>query len=95
MRLVDHVTLNFNNKLPTAAMFLNIEKAFDTTWHPSLLHKLSKLKYSTSLIKLIGSFRSKKIKIFGGRPNVNGKDDSSRGATRFGPVPYSIQPVYK
>jgi len=31
MRLTDHVTLNFNN-LSTAAVFLDIEKAFDTTW---------------------------------------------------------------
>jgi hypothetical protein len=30
-RLTDHVTLNFNNKMSTAALFLDIEKAFDTT----------------------------------------------------------------
>jgi hypothetical protein len=30
MRLTDHVTLNFNNKMSTAAVFLDIEKAFDT-----------------------------------------------------------------
>jgi hypothetical protein len=32
MRLVDHVTLNFNN-MSTAGVFLDIEKAFDTTWN--------------------------------------------------------------
>jgi hypothetical protein len=32
-----HVTLNFNNDMSTAAVFLDIEKAFDTTWHPVLL----------------------------------------------------------
>jgi hypothetical protein len=32
-------------------IFLDIEKAFDTTWHIGLLHKLSKLEFSTSLIK--------------------------------------------
>jgi hypothetical protein len=37
MRLADHVTLNFNNNISTAAAFLDIEKAFDTTWHPGLL----------------------------------------------------------
>jgi hypothetical protein len=46
MRLMDHVTLNFNNKMSTAAVFLDIEKAFDTTWHPGLLYKLSNLKFS-------------------------------------------------
>jgi hypothetical protein len=60
MRLTDYVTLNFNNKMSTAAVFLDIEKAFDTIWHCGLLYKLSKLEFSTSLIKLIGSFLSQR-----------------------------------
>jgi hypothetical protein len=77
MRLMDHVTLNFNNmstaavfldiekafdttlnfnNMSTAAVFLDIEKAFDTTWHYGLLHKLSKMNFPASLIKLISSF---------------------------------------
>jgi hypothetical protein len=48
MRLTDHVTINFNNKKSTAAVFLDIEKAFETTWHPGLLYKLSKLEFSTN-----------------------------------------------
>jgi hypothetical protein len=39
MRLADHVTLNFNNKMSTAAVFLEIDKAFDTSWHLDLLFK--------------------------------------------------------
>jgi retron-type reverse transcriptase len=39
---------------------LDIEKAFDNTWHPGLLYKLSKLEFSTSLIKLINSFLSQR-----------------------------------
>jgi hypothetical protein len=58
MRLTDHVTLNFNNNMSTAAVFLDIEKAFDTTWHPGLLYKLSKMHFLTSFIKLISSFLS-------------------------------------
>jgi hypothetical protein len=38
MSLTDHVTLNFNNNMSTAAVFLDIEKAFDKTWHLGLLH---------------------------------------------------------
>jgi hypothetical protein len=49
------MTLNFNNKISTAALFLDIEKVIDTTWHPGLLYELSKLKFSTSLIKVISS----------------------------------------
>jgi hypothetical protein len=37
-------------------VFLDIEKAFDATWHPGLLYKLSELEFPTSLIKLISSF---------------------------------------
>jgi hypothetical protein len=37
MRLTDQVTLNFNNIVSTAAVFLDIEKAFDITWYPGLL----------------------------------------------------------
>jgi hypothetical protein len=58
MRLTDHVTLNFNNNMSTAVVFLDIEKAFDTIWHSALVHKLSKLEFSTSLIKLISFFLS-------------------------------------
>jgi hypothetical protein len=39
MRLADHVTINFNNNMSMAAVFLDIERAFDTTWHPGLLYK--------------------------------------------------------
>jgi hypothetical protein len=58
--LTDRVTFHFNNKMSTAAVFVDIEKAFDTTWHSGLPYKLSKLKYSTSFIKLIGYFLSQR-----------------------------------
>jgi hypothetical protein len=60
MRLTDHVTLNFSKS--TAAIFLDIEKAFDTTWHNGLLYMLSKMDLSASLIKLISSFLSNIMK---------------------------------
>jgi hypothetical protein len=60
MRFTDHVTLNFNNHMSMAAVLLDIKKAFDTIWHLGLLYKLSKLKFSVSLIKLIGSFLSQR-----------------------------------
>jgi hypothetical protein len=42
----------------TAAVFLDIEKAFHITWHLNLVYKLSKLQFSISLVKLISSFLS-------------------------------------
>jgi retron-type reverse transcriptase len=46
--------------MSTAAMFLDIEKAFDTTWDSGLIYKLSNMEFSTSLIKLISSFLSQR-----------------------------------
>jgi hypothetical protein len=48
-RLADYVTLNFNNNMSTASVFLDIKKAFNTTWHSDLLNKMSELEFSTSL----------------------------------------------
>jgi hypothetical protein len=59
MRLTD-VILNFNKNISTTAVFLDIEKVFDTTWHLGLLYNLLELKFSISLIKLISSFLSKR-----------------------------------
>jgi hypothetical protein len=42
--------------MSTDAVFLDIEKTFDTIWHLGLLYKLPQLKFSISLIKLISSF---------------------------------------
>jgi hypothetical protein len=50
MRLVDHVTLNFSSNMLMAAIFLDIEKDSDTTWHSGSLYKLSGLEFSTSPI---------------------------------------------
>jgi hypothetical protein len=55
-RLADHVTLDFN--MSTAAVFLDIEKASNTTWHSGFLYKFSELHFSSSLIKLINSLLS-------------------------------------
>jgi hypothetical protein len=58
MRFTDHITLNFN--MSTAAVSLDIEKAFDKTWHFGLLYTFLELKYSISLIKFISSFLSQR-----------------------------------
>jgi hypothetical protein len=68
MKFTDHVTLNFNNNMYTAAVFLDIEKVFGTIWHLGFLYKLSNLKCSISLIRLISTFpphRNLKISVEG------------------------------
>jgi hypothetical protein len=50
--------------MSTAAVFLDIRKAFDTTWYPGLLYKLSEQQFFISLIKLIASFlTNRKFKV--------------------------------
>jgi hypothetical protein len=44
--------------MSTAAVFLDVEEAFDTTWYIGLLYKLYNLKFSISLNKLIIAFLS-------------------------------------
>jgi hypothetical protein len=63
MRLSDYVIVNLNN-ISTAAVFLNIEKAFDTTWRSGLVYKWAELELSTSFIKVIASFLTdRKLKV--------------------------------
>jgi hypothetical protein len=44
--------------MSTAAVFLDIEKAFDSSWLTGLLYTLSKLDFPFRLIKLISIFLS-------------------------------------
>lgn len=48
--------MNKENKQRTAAIFLDIEKAFDRVWHPGLLYKLYQLNTPAYLLALIKSF---------------------------------------
>jgi hypothetical protein len=88
MRLMDHITLNLNNNMSTAVVFMDIEKAFNMAWHISLPYKLLELKFLISLIKLIGSFLREN--------SVEGEISTlrtCRGTTKFCPVPHIVQCV--
>jgi hypothetical protein len=58
LRLTDHVTLNFNNNTSPAALFLDIQQVFDTTWYTGFSYKLFKSQFSASITKPITSFLS-------------------------------------
>jgi hypothetical protein len=64
MRLADHIILNFNNNMSTAAVFLDIKKTFDMTWHSSLLYKLSEPEFLIGLIKLIEAMEAQRLQHF-------------------------------
>ncbi|CAI6364669.1 unnamed protein product [Macrosiphum euphorbiae] len=58
-KLIDDLVINTNNNRHTAAIFLDMEKAFDRVWHDGLIHKLHTMStVPTSLIKIIKSFLS-------------------------------------
>jgi hypothetical protein len=97
MRLTGHVTLNFNNNnMSMAGVFLDIEKAIDTTWHCGLLYKLSKMEFSTSVIKLISSFLSQSKFSVSVEGEISSPREMQAGvASRFCPVPYSVRHVHK
>jgi hypothetical protein len=96
MRLADHVILNFNNNMSAVAVFLDIEKAFDTTWYSGLLYNLTELEFSTSLIKLIISFlTNRKFRVFVGGEFFYAKRNSGSASSRFRPCPNIVRSRYK
>jgi hypothetical protein len=94
MRLMDHVTSNFNDNigLSTPAVFLDIEKV---TWHSEFLYKLQKLQISSSLNCSLAPFIEQKIQSLGSRRNVNAKRNTSKSTSVFLPVPSPLQSTYK
>lgn len=56
LRLVEAFTIAYNKKETTGAIFLDVEKAFDTVWHAGLLSKLFTLNFPPYLINIIRSF---------------------------------------
>jgi hypothetical protein len=89
------VILNFNNKMSTAAVFLDIKKPF--TQHGTLACYIScQIGIFDKLNQAYWLFLSTmKIQCFGRRRNVYTKGNASRVAIMFGPVHYSLQYVHK
>lgn len=55
-RIVETITNAFNHKNKVAGVFLDIEKAFDSLWHPGLIYKMVNYHFPNSMIRLINSF---------------------------------------
>ena len=56
MILASNIETAKHQNLKTAALFMDIEKAFDNVWHKGLLYKLHKLKTPRYLINIIKKF---------------------------------------
>ena len=56
VRLMEYVSGGFNMKQSTISAFLDIEKAYDTTWHTGLIYKLKQYGVPLDLLKIIISY---------------------------------------
>ena len=68
LRLTEYISSGFEMKQSTIATFLDISKAYDTTWHTGLVYKLIKMEVPGDLVKIINSFlaqRSFRVKMDG------------------------------
>lgn len=58
LNLHNEIVKSYNNHQATHAVFLDVQRAFDSLWHAGLLLKLSKLNIPLHFLKLISSFLS-------------------------------------
>jgi Reverse transcriptase (RNA-dependent DNA polymerase)/Endonuclease-reverse transcriptase len=71
-RLTEDITMGFNKKKSTSAIFLDAEKAFDTVWHDGLLHKLTQLNTPSYLVQIVQSYlKNRKFYV-----TINGKNSN-------------------
>jgi Reverse transcriptase (RNA-dependent DNA polymerase). len=66
IRLMEYITSGFERKMTTVAVFLDINKAYDSTWHTGLIYKLLSMNFPGELIRVIDSFlvrRSFRVKV--------------------------------
>lgn len=61
VKLTDQLALNANNGEKTAAIFLDVEQAFDRVWRDGLIYKLHQLNIPTQLLKIILSFLNERF----------------------------------
>jgi hypothetical protein len=55
-KLTKKIKNDWNKHQATAAIYLDVEKAFDRVWHAALIYKLTKFKVSTPLTQLISHY---------------------------------------
>lgn len=56
IRVMETISLRFNQNKSTAINFLDCARAFDTVWHEGLLFKMANSSYPNFLVKIVHSF---------------------------------------
>ena len=84
LRVVEAAALGYQDRAYTAAVSLDVEKAFSTTWHAGLLHKLIQLELPSHIIHILHAFlrhRSFVVQVAGDkstrRPAIGGVPEGS------------------
>jgi Reverse transcriptase (RNA-dependent DNA polymerase). len=54
--LTEYISSGIDNKCSTVAVFLDISKAYDSTWYTWLIHKLIQMSVPEELVKVIDSY---------------------------------------
>jgi hypothetical protein len=72
VRVVDQITMAFNNDAYCMGIFLDVEQAFDRVWHTGLISKLATMRLPDCYIHLIHSYlTNRKFQVScGGRPSA-------------------------
>lgn len=92
LALVEDVIKGFNSLSYTAAVFLDVKKAFDSVWHTGLLYKISKY-LSPSLTILIASYlqnRTFQVKIDGSLSSTRNAIAGVPQGSVLGPILYCL-----
>jgi hypothetical protein len=79
LRLIERITLGFNNNKSTIALFLDIERAFDKVWITGLISKLIKAGVPAHLIHMLHSYLHNRSFTV-----VHGNSESSRRPIQAG-----------
>ena len=56
LRLAETISTGFINRESTVAIFLDIHKAYDSTWHQGLLYKLRTFQFSLPIQRILASY---------------------------------------
>ncbi|KAJ4440578.1 hypothetical protein ANN_08723 [Periplaneta americana] len=56
LRVTEEITKAFQHRYYTTMLLLDVEKVYDTVWHPGLIYKLYQAGIDPSLVRLIASF---------------------------------------
>jgi hypothetical protein len=78
-RIIERITLGFNNRKATLALFLDIERAFDKVWITGLISKLIKAGIPAQFIHIIHNYLNNRAFTV-----VHGNFESTRRPIRAG-----------